>query len=254
VERGRGGESDVGVRLRRAIEEWSGGGIKAFHRDLGARAEKVPGSSYTMIHKYLKGTEPPLGFIAVAAETLGVQRDWLAFGAGPMRWTDVADEETSPPTAGGLATELIRAFFPIGVYGRGIEGPCELVAYLMELTADYRPDAYGGRFADEAGAKDEIAATIVDAVLAPLLIAGISPWTLPASAQAHYVTNLISALAVVVPPPFGEWVKTAPLEDLPGPRLCPVFDYPTPPQTEDGAGVVRAYRVSPKRPGGRHAE
>ena len=50
----------------------------------GAWSEEVPGSSYPVIHRYLKGTAtPPVEFLEAASDILNVRSAWLAFGEGP---------------------------------------------------------------------------------------------------------------------------------------------------------------------------
>jgi hypothetical protein len=81
--------TSIGARLSKAVRAWPGGGITAFQRQL--QAEGVPGSSYAMVHKYLRDkTVPPISFLNAAAEFLGVRVSWLAFGEGPS----TAEEET----------------------------------------------------------------------------------------------------------------------------------------------------------------
>ena len=59
--------------------------IRAFHEEI-SNSEKwgsVPGSSYSMIHRYLRGkATPPVEFIETAAEILGVRAAWLRTGEG----------------------------------------------------------------------------------------------------------------------------------------------------------------------------
>ena len=43
------------------------------------------------MHRYLSGkakADPPIGVLSGAAESLGVSKMWLAFGAEPVRMTD----------------------------------------------------------------------------------------------------------------------------------------------------------------------
>jgi len=72
----------TGTRLRRAIEH-SALSIRGFQETIDKR--DVRGTSYAMIHRYLKDeTEPPLGFIREASDILGVRVAWLATGQGEM--------------------------------------------------------------------------------------------------------------------------------------------------------------------------
>jgi hypothetical protein len=74
-------DGTIGSRLKHAIGAWDGGGISAMQREL--QAEGVPGSSYAMVHKYLRDKSvPPLAFLTAAADLLGVRVSWLAFGEG----------------------------------------------------------------------------------------------------------------------------------------------------------------------------
>ena len=70
--------------------------IRPFHEEL-ANSEKwsdVPGSSYSMIHRYLRGkSTPPVEFIEAAADMLGVNAPWLAFGTGPRDQNETLAQE-----------------------------------------------------------------------------------------------------------------------------------------------------------------
>lgn len=73
--------NDIGSRLKEAIPQ---DGIRAFHREMERR--EVRGASYAMIHRYLSGEAvPPVEFLEVAADVLGVRPAWLICGDGPMR-------------------------------------------------------------------------------------------------------------------------------------------------------------------------
>ena len=50
----------------------------------------MKGRSYSSIHSYFAGAEPPLEFLEAAADVLGVSLGWLRTGEGPME----------PPTIG----------------------------------------------------------------------------------------------------------------------------------------------------------
>jgi len=80
--------SNIASRLRAAIEGWkqeSGrdGSIRAFHKELARRG--VRGSSYNMIHSYLRKEnprEPSPTFLRGASALLGVREAWLTTGTG----------------------------------------------------------------------------------------------------------------------------------------------------------------------------
>ncbi len=80
-------------RLNRALEDWkrgeAGRSISSFHRILAER--QVQGSSYAMIHRYLRGQwKPSLRFLEAAAEVLGVRQQWLTYGEGPRNAAEAA--------------------------------------------------------------------------------------------------------------------------------------------------------------------
>ena len=86
-------------RLKRAIEDWKraerGRSIMGFHRILAE--QKVRGSSYAMIHHYLRGEwEPGMAFLVAAADVLDVRQQWLVSGEGAQTVADAA----MPRTAG----------------------------------------------------------------------------------------------------------------------------------------------------------
>lgn len=79
---------EVGERLRVAIDRWGKGrrGIRPFSEELERRKGENPklrGTSRNMIQRYISGLDtPPLEFLSVAAEVLGVRPAWLAFADG----------------------------------------------------------------------------------------------------------------------------------------------------------------------------
>ena len=80
-------------RLNQALQDWkrgeAGRSVSSFHRILAER--QVPGSSYAMVHRYLRGQwKPSLGFLEAAAEVLGVRQQWLTYGEGPHTAAEAA--------------------------------------------------------------------------------------------------------------------------------------------------------------------
>ena len=72
----------LGQRLRDAITNHAGISVRQFHRRMVE--QKVSGSSYPTIHRYLADkAEPSLKFLRKAAEVLDVTYEWLAVGVPP---------------------------------------------------------------------------------------------------------------------------------------------------------------------------
>lgn len=73
----------VASRLRSTIEA-RGVSIRSFQKK--AKQAGAPTSEYASVYRYVTGkVEPPLDWIRVAAELLGVPADWLAFGGRRTR-------------------------------------------------------------------------------------------------------------------------------------------------------------------------
>ena len=88
-------------RFRQALK--NADSIRAFHEEISDASKwgKVPGSSYSKIYRYLKGTDaPPLEFVEKAAEILGVRAAWLRSGEG-----EETEEKEAARRAGERVTE-----------------------------------------------------------------------------------------------------------------------------------------------------
>lgn len=80
--------------------------IHDFAETMQKRSPRPRGSGNDMIYRYLRegGPTPPLEFIAAAADVLGVQRSWLAFGDPP---TEAEADLRVPSDVGRVAPAKI---------------------------------------------------------------------------------------------------------------------------------------------------
>jgi hypothetical protein len=103
----------LGSRLGQAIQQWRGRGIKAFQQEMKARG--VPGSSYPMVHRYLKNAAvPPIPFVTAAAELLGVRASWLTYGDGEPTDAEQAAAAAVPTDPDErVILDAIRESFPL---------------------------------------------------------------------------------------------------------------------------------------------
>jgi len=101
-------DSDFSNRLDEALAI-AGKTIRGFHGEISQG--DVPGSSYPVIHRYLRGkTTPPIEFIDAAAGLLGVRRAWLAFGEGePTEVEEATRGAGADATASDYAAVLEEA-------------------------------------------------------------------------------------------------------------------------------------------------
>ena len=97
-------------RLRHAIEtRMERGSIREFHKRIAER--DVSGSSYPVIHRYLKGeVMPPLDFLEAAAEVLRVRPAWLILGEGePTEFeTAVSEQQKKSPEDAAIERMLLQ--------------------------------------------------------------------------------------------------------------------------------------------------
>ena len=71
-------------RLAQALEKSPFPSIHAFKEAINKDFAGVKGRSYSAIHGYFRGVEPPLEFLEASAEVLGVTLGWLRTGEGSM--------------------------------------------------------------------------------------------------------------------------------------------------------------------------
>ena len=79
-------------RLAGALEKSPFSSIHAFKQALNDRFPRVKGRSYSAIHGYFRGVEPPLEFLEAAAEVLDVPVQWLRTGEGSMEHQHIERE------------------------------------------------------------------------------------------------------------------------------------------------------------------
>lgn len=204
------GVEGIHTRLRLAIAEWRDGSINAFHRELHSAG--VQGSSYTQIHKYLRGeTVPPLEFVVAAAGVLGARIEWLANGTGARPTTDFEDESTYQAVYdlihGSLADALPGYDGPMdrlavdAVQGL-VEQYLEVIYPHLETIAEHDPaerDDYVGHLCDE----------LAGVFSAPLRILPPGIPTPQGELLNQYVTHMAVALQLFAIPahrrtPYGE--------------------------------------------------
>jgi transcriptional regulator with XRE-family HTH domain len=114
----------IGTRLREAIEmrEWS---IRKFQRVMQAEhGDRVQGTSYPAIHRYLADeTAPSLEFLKVAADLLQVSAGWLITGEGvPYRTHEIQ----------ALGDRMLERRYPNAKYL-----PPQVRSLLIELSARF---------------------------------------------------------------------------------------------------------------------
>lgn len=152
-------------RLNRALGDWkraeAGRSVASFHRILAER--QVPGSSYSMVYRYLRGQwKPSLGFLEAAAEVLGVRQQWLTYGEGPHTAADAAipaSRTISLRLDAVLVTETEAKLIGVG----GESGLGELHATRHRLVASCR-DGHQAT----PGEVEELGDWLVRRVLEPL--------------------------------------------------------------------------------------
>lgn len=105
----------ISERLKQLLEqrEWS---TRRFQEEVRARAGKsTRGVSYSSVYEYVEGrTEPPLSFLRVAADVLGVRESWLTTGEGPKTDEHAAEAYAAGTVAAEVAERVlaeIRAGF-----------------------------------------------------------------------------------------------------------------------------------------------
>ena len=161
--------------------------IRSLQQALHDKRVPVPGSSYANVHAYFRGrTKPTLEFIEAAAEELGVNLEWLAFGKGAMTERDQREAkaaaallEREDEREGSLFTEWMLAelddldlldtsvhlalmtltqrwFTAMERSGRELESEDEVKAYLLSTWAFlWAPLTAWGRWIDRDVTMDQ---------------------------------------------------------------------------------------------------
>jgi hypothetical protein len=121
-------EETAGERLRRFLGEGPDArmSVRAFAARMQEREPRPKGSTRAMIHRYLSGAQPPADFLEAAADQLGLNPEWLAFGRGEPTTTDATVAEEGRRTVGDAVWEHF-------VEGAGFTPPDTLrhVAFLL---------------------------------------------------------------------------------------------------------------------------
>jgi hypothetical protein len=95
----------LGNRLRTAIRASRFESARPFSAAL--IQQQVRGASYGMIRNYMSGlSEPSLDFLAAAADTLRVRREWLAWGEGPRTLAEQPGEGERKRMLDGIKAEF----------------------------------------------------------------------------------------------------------------------------------------------------
>lgn len=89
-------------------QDWS---TRHFQEEVRRKAgEGTRGVSYASVWEYVEGkTEPPLSFIRVASEVLGVREGWLATGEGPPTDASAAEAKVADQVVVGVAEEILSS-------------------------------------------------------------------------------------------------------------------------------------------------
>ncbi len=88
-------------RLALALKRSGFSSIHAFKVALILSYPDVKGGSYSSVHSYFKGVDPPLEFLIAAAEVLHVRLVWLRTGEGSIE-DQTPRESTAPDEEGWL--------------------------------------------------------------------------------------------------------------------------------------------------------
>lgn len=100
----------ISDRLKQLLAErnWS---TRRFQEEVRDRAgEGTRGVSYASVWEYVEGrTDPPLSFLRVAAEVLGVREAWLASGEGPQTDKHAAEAHVASLVGAEVAAEVLGA-------------------------------------------------------------------------------------------------------------------------------------------------
>jgi len=98
----------ISDRLKQLLLErsWS---TRRFQEEVKGRAgEGTRGVSYASVWEYVEGkTDPPLSFLRVAAEVLGVREGWLATGEGHPTDGHAAEAHVAETVAADVAEDVL---------------------------------------------------------------------------------------------------------------------------------------------------
>ena len=204
----------VGERLAEFIGEGPGKrmSIREFATRMARHPSKPRGHTRAMIHRYLTGSEPPLEFTRAAADTLGLNPEWLALGLGSPTAAHAeadavvsgAESDWERERAGlllrtvlvemGLAEHVSQDFIPHWV------ASLAEVRLRLALGGSYsahdplgmrdpRTKAPGGTYVDPIIERD-----IAAALMGPLIAFNLDPVQIDRDSFGDYITAMVPVL------------------------------------------------------------
>lgn len=161
-----------GVRLRRAIDRWPGGGQRAFMDELRSFAERnelrIPTSYRTLVNYLNKKTRPTEAWVDAAATVLRWRSENLLTGEGPERADDDhprlkirVSEDAGPRTS--TLTRL--------VLNRYIDLPMSARLMMVNFLDDYFAGDFEGWTYEAPCTRDHDVRRVLADYFAPLLAA-----------------------------------------------------------------------------------
>jgi transcriptional regulator with XRE-family HTH domain len=187
-----------GDRLTRAVD-LRYGSVRKFEREIKKQAPGLRGTSRQTLYRYINGeSDPPDGFIATAAELLGVRREWLALGHGGR-----TEEEEQVRRARAVAVKpetfieariaaVFDEFSRLSIGNQSLVYEA-LTRFLARVPADwYDPD---GRLHPDM--YDLFLMGVRQAVGAPLKMWGQEDWESPRAQD--YIRAALSAFILSIP-------------------------------------------------------
>lgn len=196
----------ISDRLSQKLEA-TGESTRSFQQKVQAAAEEgTRGVSYASVYEYVNGqTDPPLSFLRVAAEVLGVKLAWLVTGEGPE--TPAAPAEESH---WDLFEDWMGQVFPpyLAASHHAREGLAllwwervERVAQLEEISAAREGDTTESTSAAELGrgeVGEHLARQLGEALITPLEAMGCSSQNLDQTlTRDAYIQALTQAVSVI---------------------------------------------------------
>lgn len=181
--------------------------IRAFHEEISDTAKwgKVPGSSYSKIHRYLRGKDtPPVEFIEKAAEILRVRPTWLRSGEGePTEIEEKVEAAQDEDPTDKLVKELLERMATEHPAFRQVR-PWAYRVFLeaaVRLTFHRVPPSRGGAELGALGDLRDASATIAELIQQPLRY--IDAPDLSADEASDYVASMCQTfLRLTAPRPF----------------------------------------------------